>query len=473
MDQQKRPTMDEIITWGAVETAANIRAKSISVTEVTKAHLARIAQTEPDLNAVVEVLGDSALKTAALMDANRPTDPGPLFGVPVTIKVNVDFAGRPNNNGLPALNQKPADEDAPLVASLRRDGAIPIGRTNVPEFSLRWFTSNPLYGVTKYSVNAASTPGGSSGGAASSLAAGVGVLAHGNDLGGSLRYPAYCCGLATLRPSMGRVPAFNPSAAAERPATLQMMSVQGMLARNVADVRLAMGTLSKRSALDPLWNGATDSGRKHAKRLKIGVSVDPFGDGVAPKVAAGVAIATAALKSAGHEIVEITPPMAAEAAIAWGQLMNAETYVMAMDSMKPIASDQVLAVLDDYKDYFGLPDLKGFMQQQAMRMHIQRAWSVMFDQIDALILPVSAAEPFRLEQDFAEPETRPAIMKAQRMMVLANVLGLPAASVPTGMNDGVPMGVQIMGAWRDDDLCLDVAQIIETELGLNLTPITP
>jgi len=465
--------MDEIIKWTATQTAANIKAKTVSVTEVTKAHLARSKALEPGLRAVVEPLDDTALATARDMDANPPPNPGPLFGLPVTIKINVDYQGLPNSNGIPALNTTPASSDSPLVAALRADGAVPIGRTNTPEFSLRWFTSNPIYGVTINSVNKALTPGGSSGGAASAVAAGIGVIAHGNDLGGSLRYPAYCCRLATLRPSMGRVPAFNPSAPAERGATLQMMSVQGAIARNMADVRLAMRTLEKRSSFDPLWNAATDSGRQRGDRLRIGVSVDPFGDGVAASVAEGVEIATAALRARGHEIVEITPPMAREAAVAWGQLLNAETEILMLDSMLQVGSNQVIELLESYKTTFGVPDLKGFMQQQAIRLTIQRAWSVMFDDIDVLVMPVSAAEPFRLEQDFNEPANRHDIIMAQRMMYILNVLGLPAATVPTGMNNGIPMGVQVVGAMRDDDLCMNVAEMIEAELGLDLTPVEP
>ena len=465
--------MDEIIKWTATQTAANIKAKTVSVTEVTKAHLARIKALEPGLRAVVEPLDETALATARAMDANPPAHPGPLFGLPITIKINVDFQGLPNSNGIPALNHAPASSDSPLVASLRADGAVPIGRTNTPEFSLRWFTSNPIYGVTINSVNKTLTPGGSSGGAASAVAAGIGVIAHGNDLGGSLRYPAYCCRLATLRPSMGRVPAFNPSAPAERGATLQMMSVQGAIARNMADVRLAMRTLEKRSSLDPFWNTARDSGRARNKTLRVGVSVDPFGDGVAPEVEAAVDLAASVLRERGQQTIEITPPMATEAAIAWGQLLNAETEILMKESMVQVGSPQVIDLLESYKTTFGVPDLKGFMQQQAMRLTIQRAWNLMFDDIDVLVMPVSAAEPFRLEQDFVEPSTRRDIILAQRMMCILNVLGLPAATVPTGMNKGVPMGVQVVGAWRDDDLCMDVAEMIEASLGLDLSPVEP
>lgn len=464
--------MNEIITWSAVETAARIRERSVSVTEVTKAHLSRITEWEPGLNAVVETLADTALATAAEMDRAGPGD-GVLHGLPVTIKVNVDFAGLPTNNGLPALNQTAAPIDGPVVANFRSAGAIPIGRTNTPEFSLRWFTSNPLYGVTENSVNRALTPGGSSGGASSAVAAGIGVLGHGNDLGGSMRYPAYCCGLATLRPSLGRVPAYNPSAPVERPAMLQTMSVQGSIARNFRDIRLALRAQERRSPLDPLWNGAADSGRIRQGKPRIGVCPDPFGDGIASDVAAAVDKAAAALKATGCEIIETTPPLAREAADIWGRLLNTETDVMMMDGMRQVGSKQVLDLLQHYVDAFGTVDLKGYMQDQAMRLTIQRAWAVMFDDIDVLLMPVSGQLPFTLDQDFRQPETMPEIIKAQRFLFLANVLGLPATSVPTGKAGGVPTGVQIIGPWRDDDLCIDVSERLETALALDLLPVSP
>lgn len=466
--------MNEIIGWSAVETAANIRSKSVSVCEVTQAHLDRVAQCEPGLNAVVEPLAEESLAKSQAFDAiTDKSDTPPLHGVPITIKINVDYAGLPNSNGIPALNEKPVAGDSPIVANLKSDGAITIGRTSTPEFSLRWFTSNPIYGVTKNPVNPALTPGGSSGGGAAAVASGMGVIAHGNDLGGSLRYPAYCCGLATLRPSMGRVPAFNPSAPAERPATLQMMSVQGTMARSVADVRLALQTAQKRSSSDPLWNAAPDSGRSRNGAIKVGVSVDPFGDDVAPEVTAAVELAAQALKDSGCELIECSPPMAGETANIWGRLLNAETHVMMMDGMAPVASDEVLALLQGYVDFFGIPDLKGFMQDQAQRLTILRAWNLMFDDVDVVLMPVSGQPPFLLDQDFRQPETLPDILRAQRFLFLANVLGLPATSVPTGHNNGVPMGVQIIAPWRDDLLALDVSERLETALALGQAPVNP
>jgi amidase len=462
--------LDEIITWTAQETVAAIRARKVSVTEVAKAHLDRIAEIEPDLRAVVDPLNNEALARAEALDAIGPTE-DPLHGLPVTIKINVDYRGRPNSNGLPALNQTPCAEDAPVVANFRKGGAVPVGRTSTPEFSLRWFTSNPIYGVTLNPVNRALTPGGSSGGASAGIAAGAGVIGHGNDLGGSLRYPAYCCGLATLKPSMGRVPAFNPSQTAERPAMTAMMSVQGAIARSVGDVRLAMRALVRRDARDPLWNAAVDSGRAPGVPLKVGIVTDPFGDGVHGDVAAAVEKARRAVEAQGAETVDVTPPMVHELATAWCHLLNADTQVMAREMMDQVGSAEVMAVLDAYADIGGLPDMKGYMTAMANRAAAIRAWTMMFETIDALVMPVSAQPPFRLEQDFREPETLRDILMAQRFLYAVNVLGFPSAAVSTGANAGVPMGVQIVGAMRNDDICLDVAEMIERELATRARPV--
>ncbi len=158
-------------------------------------------------------IGPTSRSTAAL---------GILHGVPVTIKINVDYAGRPTTNGVKAFAFTNAEEDSVSVANLRKAGAVIMGRTNVPGFSTRYFTDNDLHGRTLNPWDASRTPGGSSGGAAAAVAAGIGPIGHGNDRAGSVRYPAYACGVTGLRPSLGRVPDFNPSAAEERGLSSQM-----------------------------------------------------------------------------------------------------------------------------------------------------------------------------------------------------------------------------------------------------------
>src|SRR5262245_20283520 len=175
---------------------------------------------------------------------------GVLHGVPVTTKVNTDQRGCPTDNGVAAYKGLVPDADSAVVANLRRAGAIVIGRTNTPCYSMRWFTDNDLHGRTLSPWDPRITPGGSSGGAAAAVASGIGPIAQGNDIAGSVRYPAYCCGVVGLRPSYGRVPSYNPTAAPPAIAS-QLMAVQGPLARTVADLRLGFAAMAVPDARDP------------------------------------------------------------------------------------------------------------------------------------------------------------------------------------------------------------------------------
>ncbi|NKB60650.1 MAG: hypothetical protein GKR95_00405 [Gammaproteobacteria bacterium] len=305
--------MNEIISWSAQKTAENIREKTVSCVEVTQAHLQNMEAVNPGLNAVVESYVEQSLEQASRMDDQwQKSGLPPLYGVPITTKINVDQIGSCTSNGLPALNHSPADKDSPVIKNLKQDGAIIISRTNTPEFSIRWFTSNPIYGVTRNPWHPDITPGGSSGAAASAVASGIGCIAHGNDLGGSLRYPAYCCGVATIRPSLGRIASGNPCGP-ERPPITQLMSVQGPIARSIGDVRLGLQSMARKSAFDPLWNGAPNSGRPKKPPWKIAWFIDAFGDGVDHEVADATKKAVDALTDAGHELVEMPPPSALDA----------------------------------------------------------------------------------------------------------------------------------------------------------------
>ena len=186
----------------AVELAARIRRRDVSAVEAAQSALARLEAVNSRINAVVDHRAEDALAQAAQVDAAlaRGEDPGALAGVPVTVKVNVDQAGFATTNGVTLQKDVIATVDNPVVANLRKAGAVIVGRTNTPAFSLRWFTRNLLHGDTLNPRNPALTPGGSSGGAASAVAAGIGHLAHGTDIAGSIRYPAYACGVHGLRP---------------------------------------------------------------------------------------------------------------------------------------------------------------------------------------------------------------------------------------------------------------------------------
>ena len=186
-----------------------------------------------------------------------------------------------------------------------------------------------------------------------------------------------------------------------------------------------------------------------------------------------VEAAVGAAKQAGLEVVELTPPMAVEAAQTWGKMLSAEVEVMMLDAIRKYGSREVNGVIDDLLEVFPAPDLAGFMAAQAQRLAVLRKWGQMFDRVDALILPVSGQPPFRADQDIVSPETGREIIEAQRFLYIINGLGLPGATVRTLDSTPVPLGVQIVGDRMDDVVCLDVAAAIERELALDLRPIDP
>src|SRR4051794_11761603 len=234
----------EIWELGAARQAAAIRTRELSSREVVTAHLERIQAVNPELNALRVVLAEQAL--AAAGEADRRTPTGPLHGVPVAVKENIDVAGLATTWGVEALQGAIAPADAPVVANLRAAGAIVLVRGHMADFALRWHTDgvvNPR--------DAAATAGGSSGGEAAAVAAGMVPLAAANDFGGSLRFPAQCCGVAALRPSRGRVPDAGVIPAAETALSVQEFNVQGPIARSVEDLELALQVMSAPDPRDP------------------------------------------------------------------------------------------------------------------------------------------------------------------------------------------------------------------------------
>src|SRR5258706_9883904 len=212
--------------WSALETASAIRSGAISSVEVVDVHIERMRAVNPKLNAGVVDRPGEALRAGEAGDKGRARgdELGLLHGVPITIKENVDYNGRPNPNGVPAQMNIIAPSDAPVVRNLKKAGAIVIGLTNTPEFSFRGFTDNPLHGLTLNPWDPDITCGGSSGGAGAAVAAGIGTIAHGNDIGGSFCSPAPFKRGATNQPTQGRIPPYKQRGPPDRPSVAHFMS---------------------------------------------------------------------------------------------------------------------------------------------------------------------------------------------------------------------------------------------------------
>ena len=465
--------MSELWRKSAVELAAMIRDREVSSRAVVQAHLDRVQAVNPHLNAIIRLLPDEALAAAdvadrAVADGARL---GPLHGVPFTVKENIDLAGTPTTQAVPALAEAVAPIDAPHVERLRAVGAIPLGRTNLPDFGLRVHTDSALHGLTRNPWNPQRSPGGSSGGEAAALATGMSPLGLGNDLGGSLRNPAHCCGIASIKPSTGSVPAATVIPPEDMNISFQLMAVEGVLARRIADVRAGFTAIAGQHPRDPLSVPAVFTDLAPGERPAVAVLPEPPGGSTHPGVAAAVRRAADALADDGFKVTEAVPPDYEQAIELWGTILAADLRVI-----KPVL-DQVmgpggLQFLDYGFEYLPAPDLDSWATAHTARHGLARRWSMWYQEYPVLLCPVWSQPAFPLDFDIASLDNAIATLELMRPVLPANLLGTPAAVVPAGMTEGLPVGVQVMGGKYTELRCLAVAEAIERRLG-PLTPIDP
>jgi len=463
--------MTELWKQGPAELAAIIAGKEASSAEVIDAHLARIAEVNPHLNAITRVLGDEARTAARAADAALAAgEPlGPLHGVPFTVKQNIDLAGCATDNGVPALAQAISPVDAPIVERMMAAGAIPIGRTNCPDMALRVHTDSSLHGLTRNPWDPMRTAGGSSGGEAAALASGMSPVGLGNDIGGSLRNPASCCGIASLKPSAGMVPSFIFGPAADGPASFQLMPVEGPMARRVADVRLAFELIAGRDPRDPYSVPVPiGSPRDETRPLRVAVLGNPPGGSTDPRVADRVRAAADALAGAGYELTEDGPPRFEDVVRTWFDFIGEDIRFMS-PMITPIMGDSANAFLGAVLESLPAHDLAGYTQILMARQALMREWALWFASTDLVLTPTWTQLPFEHGWD---AENALATIEMMRCVTIANVLGLPSACVPAGLVDAVPVGVLLTGDRFADDKTLDAAEVVEAALGLP-TPIDP
>ncbi len=455
--------------WSAVDTAAVIRSGAASAVEVVQAHIDRMRAINPKLNAIVVDLTDDALKAAKAADnaRARKAELGALHGVPITIKENVDYEGRPNPNGVPALMNIIAPSDAPVVRNLKKAGAIVLGLTNTPEFSFRGFTDNPLHGLTLNPWDPEITCGGSSGGAGASVAAGIGTIAHGNDIGGSLRWPAHCNGIATIKPTQGRIPAYNQSATTERPMLAHLMSSQGPLARSIADVRLGLEVMSQRDPRDPWWVPAPLVGPKQRGPIKVALAKLPEDLDVDPSVRSALRQAADHLERSGYRVSEVAVPDINGVWQTWCDIIANEVAVLQEAAMMAVTSPGFHKAWAGIKAKANTLDLAGWMRATAARNGHIRAWQMFFEDYPVVLAPTTVKPTPGPREDVISPErTREIFWNDLRFISSINVLGLPGAVVPVALHDGKPIGVQLMAGRYREDLALDAAAAIEKRAGM-------
>jgi amidase len=461
----------ELWQESASTLAELIRSGQTSSREVAASHLSRIESVNPDVNAVVEVRPDEVLAEADAADAKLKSGAalGALHGVPFSVKSNLDVAGYATTEGTVALKDFVAASDSPIVDQMRRAGAVVLARTNMPDLGLRLNTESSLFGPTHNPWKHGYTTGGSSGGEAAAIASGMSPLGLGNDIGGSLRNPAYCCGVASIKPSRGRIAQGNPSALYEMAVNAQFMLVDGVLARTVGDVRRGLEAVMGAHHGDPQSVDVPLQGRPVSKRVAL--VPEPPGGETNKDVAEGVRVAGRALEAAGYDVEEVEIPLVLDAYFAWAELMMTTLGVLKprLSSLLGEGGQKFLELT--YMEFPpSTPESLELMFET--RYRVARGWREFLTTYPLIVGPTWTQPPFVHGFDIQDVESAMKVIEMVRFVLPANLLGLPAACVATGVANGLPTGVQVIGDLYREDLCLDAAEAIEQSVGV-LTPIDP
>jgi amidase len=440
----------------AIEQARLVRSGEVSSVELVELYLDRIARLDPELNAFVTVCGDEALAAARSLDST-PAD-SPFRGVPIAVKDLTATAGIRTTYSSRAYADYVPDFDTAVVRRLREAGFVIVGKTNTPEFGTVAFTESELNGATRNPWNTALTPGGSSGGAAAALAAGLVPIAHGTDGGGSIRIPASCCGVFGLKPSRGRV--------SSAPfGSLEGLSSAGPLSRTVEDAAHLLDVLSGYEPGDPWWVSLperpfSEAVREPPARLRVAVtSTPPIDVPVDPECAAALTSAASLLAELGHDVREQTPP--------WREPDLFDKF---------IAVWQVGPALYPIDDALMTPLNRGlvasarrasaaeYAQAVASLQTLARRVVAFWSSVDVVLTPALAMPPVPIGW---QDEVDGAIQQLHRnteftpFTAVANLTGLPAMSLPLHWSGGLPIGVQAIGPPAGEALLLSLAAEIE------------
>ena len=415
--------------------------------EVTTACLARIERLNPVLNAVIAADAAAALLGARQSEARwaegRPA--GPLDGVPLTLKDNIAVAGLPCRWGSPAFRDHAPVQDELPVARLRAGGAVILGKTNVPEFTLEGYTSNTLFGPTGNPWNPRLTPGGSSGGAVAAVAAGMGPVALGTDGGGSIRRPASHTGLVGLKPTPGRVPRADGL-----PAILLDLEVVGPMARRVADAAALLAAIADPApGQDPLSRGFPPfAALATTPRLRIRYVPRFGGHPVDRGIATSVDEAARRLAALGHRVEEATPPFDPDAILPLFGTLGAAGLAWMLDRLpgRPLpASPSLAAMAEAGRALPATALMEALDAMAAFRRHMAR---LLTEECDAILTPAAAALPW--PADASHPPTiagQPVGPRGHAVFTnFANLGALPGIALPCAPVEGLPVGFQLVGA---------------------------
>jgi Asp-tRNA(Asn)/Glu-tRNA(Gln) amidotransferase A subunit family amidase len=456
--------------------AERIRKKKISAVDLVEAHLTQIEKLNPKLNALVHVDASSARRAAqaaeaALMQGNPL---GPLHGVPVSIKSSLEVSGMRCESGTRLRAGHVPTQDAPLVARLRAAGAIVLGVTNTPELLMAWETDNLLYGRTNNPWDLKRTPGGSSGGEAAAIAAGMSAGGVGSDGGGSIRVPAHFCGICGLKPTPGRIPASGHYPVSAGP--FASIGVVGPMARTVADLKILFEVIQgpdsgdTRAAPVPLRWPSDDETRK----LRIGYFEDDGRTPVTPETRASVRTGAEALRSSGFQVEPFRPEGLEQARQLWWKYFVVAGGMLLRPMFKGREAD-LSPILQQFLEISAAEPaltadtlLDAWMERDLLRAR----FFAQMQRYPILLCPAAAIPAFRHGERHWQVEGQPVdYLDAWSYTEFFNLLGNPAAVVPVGSSpEGLPIGVQIVGrAWEEEQV-LSVAGVLEAACGAARIP---
>ncbi len=448
--------MREPILAAAGEMAQAIREREISSAELVEACLERIAKVNPLLNAVVTLREDAARREAVLADERlaRGDTIGPLHGVPMTLKDSLDTAGTLTTWGTPGRADFVPQRDATAVARLREAGAVVLGKTNTPELTMGFEAHNALFGRTRNPFDPTRTSGGSSGGAAAIVAAGGVPLDLGSDTGGIVRVPAHFCGCAGLRPTSGRVP--RTGHAIPFGGLLDGLTTLGPLARDVADLELALGVIAGPDGIDPYVVPAPlrSSADVRIDGLRVAVHTDNGVRPAEPEVAAAVRAAADCLSAVGCRVEERRPPGIEETDDLFRRLLLADGGRFLREILEEAGTDPQTSPLRGLLDAPPVDggDLSGLVRRWDRFRSRLLGFLAGFDAILCPVSAIVACPHGEADRDIT----------AFSYTMTWNLTGWPASVVRSGTTPGgLPIGVQIVAPpWRED-VALALARSLE------------
>ncbi|WP_327085803.1 amidase family protein [Nonomuraea sp. NBC_01738] len=438
----------------ATEMARLLAAGEVSAAELLQAHLDRIERVNPEINAIVTLVAERAMDAARAADALPREARGPLHGLPVAHKDLADTAGIRTTYGSPLYRDHVPDTDELLVTRLKAAGAITVGKTNTPEYGTGSHTVNEVFGATLNPYDRTRSAGGSSGGAAAALAAGMVPLADGSDMGGSLRNPASFCNVVGLRPTPGRVPGISDKAA------WYTLAVPGPMARTVGDLTLMLGAMAGYHPGSPfaVTEPFVPDPEESVRGLRVAWSPDLGGLPVDPETAAVTATAPAVFERLGARVTQVALDLS-DADDAF-RVYRAWYYALSFPDL------DVLGPNTRWNAEQGrLVTGADLARAEGLRTRLFHRMAAFWEEHDLLIAPVSQVPPFPVENPYVSEingVVLPDYLSWMRSAYWISVLHAPAASVPAGFTPGgLPVGVQIVAPPFADARVLRAARAFE------------